>query len=147
MSRIRPSRVQIETFVVAFEAEDAIIVGLGRVVSEDGRDLAIDLEGVGHLGNAAHGGLRGQAEVSAKLRIAELVKVELPKYIGSEALGGERRTALVAALEGRAQDRRLFAGRLELDGGDQLHFSNIENFAPERKEESALRRPLSPPPP
>ena len=115
--------------VLAFEAEDAVIVGLGGVGAEDGRDFAIDLEGVSDLGDAAHGRLRRQAELGASLDVGQLVEIELPEDARRKAFGRDGRARLVAAFERRPKDDSLLARRLQLDGGDQLHFSNIDDFS------------------
>ena len=116
--------------VIAFEAEDTIIVGLGRVVSKDGSDLAIDLEGVGHLGNAAHGGLRGQAEFGAQPCITELVQVELAEDSGRKAFGGKRRACIVATFQRRLKNGGLLMRWQQFYGRDKFHASNIEILMP-----------------
>ena len=125
--------------VVAFEAQDALVIWLGSVGAEDGSNLAINLEGVGDLGNATDGGLSGQFKVDASAGVVRLVQVELPEGIGCKALGGNSRTGFVAALQRRLQDGGLFAGRQEFDSGNEFHSSYIDDFA-------AVARPAIPPP-
>lgn len=47
---------------VTYEADNAIVVGLGGILAETWCDLAVDFECVGDLGDGPHGSLRGQAE-------------------------------------------------------------------------------------
>ena len=127
--------------VIAFEAEDAIVVGLRGVGAENRRDLAVDFECVGDFGDAAHGGLCGKAKVGARRGVGELVERELSQDAIGEALGCDSVAGFVAARESRLETGGLFAGRQQFDCGDELHVSYIEDMAVEVK--TRLRLPLS----
>ena len=121
----RPDRNRI----VSLEAKDTVIIGLCSKGSKDRSNITIDLECVGNLGNASHGGLRGQSEVSAYLGIGQLMEVKLSQNASIEALCGKRGASVVTAFERRFENSGMLARRQEFDGGDKLHSSNIERFA------------------
>jgi len=136
----RPNRDR----VVALETQDALVIGLGSIGAEDWGDLAIDLEGISHLGDAADGGLRGQFKVCASAGIVCLMQVKLPEGIGCKAFRGNGRAGVIAALQRRFQDGGLFACRQEFDGCNEFHASHIEAFAGVARER--LAAPAIPPP-
>ena len=116
-SRKRPNRNKI----TAAEADNAVIVGLGGKAAEIALHLSVEFVAIGHLGDAAHGGLRGQLEHRACVAVGYLVQVELPELAIRESLGRKKIASLIAAFKRLAQRAGLPLVRLQLDVRNQLH--------------------------
>lgn len=118
----RPDRDRI----TANEAENPIIEGLGRVLTEMALTLPIKLVGVGNLGNAADCGLCRKLEAFSALRIGQLVKRELLKLGGFPRSRGQPIASLIAAFKRVTEGLFLLSRWQQLDVCNQLHASYIE---------------------
>lgn len=115
------------------EPQDAIVVGLGCELSEDRRGLAVNLEGISHLGDRTHGSLSRKTEFSAGLFVERFVQVELTEPACLETFRRQPRASGVAPLKGVLERLRLLLRRKELHRSNQLHASNIEGTKQEHK--------------
>lgn len=116
------------------QPEDAVVIGLGRVLPElDQPGLSpislVRRVGVGDLGYAANGHLGSDPELSPSLAVGDLVQVELSDLANIKAHLGQVVACLVAALKRASEQVSLILRRLELNVGDKLHDSSIENPA------------------
>lgn len=111
---------------LTLETEDSIVIGLRSVGAENWRDLTINLEGIGYFSYASDGGLSRETESASQFGIGELLQIVLPIDLGGKARFGKPRACFVAAHKRRLQFCGLLAGGKELDGGYELHTSNIE---------------------
>lgn len=103
------------------EADNSIVIGLCSVGTEMPLGVAVQLVGVGDLGNAPYDGLRGQAEPGPRLDIADLVKCVLPER---GFVPRQRRQPVargVALFERGLQALGLTARRKHLEGSNELH--------------------------
>ena len=121
-------RPQADRAAVLYEADNAIVVGLGGVGTEHRSDFTVDLECVGHLGDAADSSLCSQSEVGADGVIRQFVEIELPERAAVEAYASQPRARLVAARQRARQDPLLFRRRQHLQGGNQLHALKYRRF-------------------
>lgn len=126
--------------IVTAKTKDAIVIRLGSIGAEDRGGGAIDLEGISNLRDAANGGLRRQIEVGAHIGIGELMQIELPEDASCKPLSRNRGASLIAAFERRFENGGLLPRGQKLDCGDQLHTSNIEDFAVIAREPGFSRR-------
>ncbi len=106
---------------VTDEADYAIVVGLGSVLAEHRRNIAVNLEGICHFGNRADGSLGGQSVAGSQLGIAELVQVELAEHARIKSGFCQPRRGLVAADKRGRQRNRCGLRRNQLNSGYQLH--------------------------
>ena len=116
-ARQRPDRDKI----AAAKADNAIIVGLSCETPKRALHFLVDLVAIGHLGDAAHCGLRRQIEHRPRIAVGHLVQIELPEFSICESLGREKIASLIAALKRLAQRAGLRLVRLQLDVRNQLH--------------------------
>jgi hypothetical protein len=113
---------------VLHEPEDAIVIRLGGILAEDRRDITVDFEGVGNLGNGSNRHLSGEPESAANVRIGHLVQIELPELTGIISGLGKPRRGLIAASQRRRKRNRLRLRWNELYGGDQLHIFKYREY-------------------
>lgn len=106
---------------VALNRENALVIGLRREAPENGNYLAVDLEGVGNLGNATNGSLRCKSKVRAHRSISQFVQVELARLAVLKSMLRKPVAGGVAALKRLFQRLCLFLGRLELYCRNELH--------------------------
>ena len=107
--------------VATHDAKDAIVVGLGGVLTK-GPLLALEgLIGVGDLGDATSGDLGAQTEAASDLVVDELVDVIGLEGLGFPSLSGDPVASLVARLERRLECGVLLVCGHELDVGHELH--------------------------
>jgi hypothetical protein len=121
------SRDRPEGGPVGSIAEDAVVVGDGAVRTESASPLAVQLLGVGHLGNQAHDNLGAQVEADPDVSISLLVESELAEGVGlpgglTDSIGG-----VVGALQGGEEGGHVLGGGLKLQLDDQLHVASIAN--------------------
>ena len=107
--------------IVALETENTVVIGLCGVGAKNRSDVAVDLERIGDLGDAANGSLSSQIEIDASIGIGELVDVKLAEDAISKTVSRDSRTSLVTAFQRRPKDGGLVERRQELDGCDELH--------------------------
>lgn len=112
---------QTDRAAVFDETNDPIIIGLRGIHAEDRCNLAVDLEGIRHLGDRPDGGLSGQTESAAYLDISQFVQVVLPERLSIEPSLGQPGTGFITARQGRLQARCLGWRRQDLEGGNQFH--------------------------
>lgn len=128
--------------VLGGEPEDAVIVGLSRVLAEPAQALTSGLISISHLGNGAHCSLRGQTKARPHIGIGQLVQIELARFACRMRAFGQVIARRVAALQRLAQRLLLSARRLQLDVGNEFHASSIDAF-----EECFNQEPAPPPRP
>lgn len=116
-----PERYQ----VVRLEAQDTVIVGDGPVRSEAALRLAVELIGIGHLGNTADGHLCRQAEVCFDDIVGQPVESILPEGALLPGQPAEEIAGSIGSLQGLEQDGVLFRRGQELEVDDQLHRYSI----------------------
>ena len=122
-SGYRPNRDRL----VIDEAKDAVVIGLSREAPEGALRFPVELIGVRHLGDAAHGNLGRQVEHPARVAVRQLVQVELPEFLRLPRFGGEEVARLIATLKRLAEQFLLLWRGFQLDVGDQLHVIKYGN--------------------
>lgn len=120
-----------DTHSIGHQPEDAIVIGLRRVLAElDQLRIApvgfMRRVGVSDLGDAADGDLSRNLELSPSSRVPDLMQVELADFAGLEAGHGEEVACLVTTLKRAPEQVSLRLRGLELDVGHQFHSSSIE---------------------
>lgn len=130
--------------VVGQEPDDAVIIGLGGVPAETALAVFPSLVGIGRLGDAADGRLRGQAEHYPDLGIGQFVQVELPDLASLEASSREVIAGLIATLKRLPKQGLLLWRRLKLDVGNQLHILHIGEVRGKFKTQPAERQSFLP---
>jgi hypothetical protein len=128
---------------VFYKAEDAIVIGLGAILTEDWRNFAVDFEGIGDLGDRPNGHLRGKTEARPNVRVGHLVQIELPK--DRSVIPNTRKPCrrLVTTGERFRQCKRLRLRRDQFHGGNQLHALKYRYYAMPSQECRASHAPLS----
>lgn len=132
---------------VLHEPEDSLIIRLRGILAKDRRDLAVDLEGIGNLGDRANGHLSRQIEASADVTVSESVQIKLPKAFCVMAELSQPRRRLIAPGKRRRERKCLRLRRNQLYGGYQLHALRYGGFSMQCQERRALRAAAIPPPP
>lgn len=114
--------------VGAHEAEDALVIGLGGVISESDQPLTLigglGSISVGHLGDAPHRYLCGDLEASSCLPIGQFVQRKLTSFARIEALLREPVARGVAPNQGLSQQQLLLPCGSQLNIGDHLHLTS-----------------------
>ena len=108
------------------ETNDTVIVGLGGMTTKAALAVFAGFVGIGRLGDAAHSRLRRQPEALANVRVSKLMQIELPRLAGLEGARGQIITSLVATLKRLPQQLLLLWRWLQLDVGNQFHYSSME---------------------
>lgn len=117
---------QVDGVSALDEADNPIVIGLRRIGPEDRRNLAVDFEGVGDFSDGPHCCLCRQFEALPQIGISKMVKVKLAERAVLKPHPRQPRRRIIAALQCHPESRSILGGRQKLDGGDQLHLSNIE---------------------
>ncbi len=107
--------------VVAHDAKDTVVVGLGGMLTKGPLLAFEDFVGIGNLGNATNSHLGAQVESTSDLVVDELVKIEHFEGLGLPSLSGYPVASLVAGLERCLECGVLFVCGHELDVGYELH--------------------------
>lgn len=112
---------QANRATVLNEPNDPIVIRLSGIWAKDWSDGAIDLEGVGDLGDRSDSSLGGQTEACSQLDVMQLVQIVLPEGAAREARGAQPCACFIASRQRRLQARGLSGRRQHLEGGYQLH--------------------------
>ncbi len=120
----RPERHDI----VRLEAHQPVVIGLSSQTLEFRADLSVNLESVGHFGDAAHRGLSSQIKALTTILVSKLVQIKLPDTLFLEGTLSKPRTSLIAALQRCFQSFLLLRRRLELYRGANLHILKYRRF-------------------
>lgn len=124
------------------ESQDAIVIRLRGIWSENGGDGAIGLEGIRDFGDGAHRRLRGQTEAGPYLRVSHLVHVVLAPRVGCMAGRGKPCRRFVASRQSRPQASGLIGRGHKLHRGDELHTFKYRTLRPTMQETALARGPL-----
>ena len=126
--------------VIGAETQDTVIVWLRGVFAECALFLGVQLIGISHFRDAAHGYLSGEPEAFPQLGIARLVQVVLPEYLGLKCPLREPVACLVATLKRSAQSVFLLWRWLQTKVGNEFHISSMEDLCYAVKQRTAVLR-------
>lgn len=132
-----------DAHAVIHHSEDAVVVGLSRVLAkrDDLWRAPIGLVGgvrISDLGNAAHGDLSSEAEARSCLGVGQLVQVELARLASTKAALREVVAGFIATLQRLAQELFLISRRLELNVRNELHAFKYRVIWSNLQQEAAL---------
>jgi len=114
--------------LVHLPGHQAVVVGNATLGTESPLRLLIDLVGVGNLGDGTDGGLGREPKRLAPLMVAEVVESVLSESLG---LLGSRTQPVAQGIrrnQGTGKKLRLLRRRKQLDLGDELHISSIDDL-------------------
>lgn len=126
--------------VIGAETQDTVIVWLRAVFAECALFLGVQLIGISHFRDAAHGYLSGEPEAFPQLGITRLVQVVLPEYLGLKCPLREPVARLVATLKRSAQSVFLLWRWLQTKVGNEFHISSMEDLRYAVKQRTAVLR-------
>ena len=126
--------------VIGAETQDTVIVWLRGVFAECALFLGVQLIGISHFRDAAHGYLSGEPEAFPQLGIARLVQVVLPEYLGLKCPLREPVACLVATLKRSAQSVFLLWRWLQTKVGNEFHISSMDDLCYAVKQRTPVLR-------
>ena len=114
--------------LIGDKPEQPIIVGLCPQRAKNALRFLIELVGIGHFGNTAHGYLRSKVKAFSRFLIHQFVQIKLPEHFCSPCLLRNPVTSRIASLQRLLEQIRLFGRRLQFDVSDKFHNSIIETL-------------------